>query len=101
MQREDTCLFTGLCLSDLMWVLMSFLFVFRHLAVTEDLHADLLKSQNALRLWQEYERLTGECCVLLNQHWERLGELMSSSDREENTVELLNSRMQSISVSNF
>lgn len=101
MQREDTHLIIGLCLSGPMWVLMSVLFVFRHLAVTEDLHADLLKAQNALRLWQEYERLTGECCVLLNQHWERLGELMSSSDREEITVELLNSRMQSISVSNF
>ncbi|XP_067239730.1 nesprin-2-like isoform X4 [Chanodichthys erythropterus] len=70
----------------------------RHLEVTEDLHADLLKAQKALRFWQEYERLTGECFVLLNQHWERLGELMSSSDREENTVELLNSRMQSIST---
>ncbi len=77
-----------------------FFFLFRHQAVTEDVHADLLKAQNALRLWLEYERLTGECCVHLNQHWERLGELMSSSDREENTVELLNSRMQGISVSN-
>ncbi|XP_016380976.1 nesprin-2-like [Sinocyclocheilus rhinocerous] len=70
----------------------------RHQAVTEDVHADLLKAQNALRLWLEYERLTGECCVQLNQHWERLGELMSSSDREENTVELLNSRMQGTSA---
>ncbi|XP_052390559.1 nesprin-2 isoform X4 [Carassius gibelio] len=69
----------------------------RHQAVTEDVHADLLKAQNALRLWLEYERLTGECCVQLNQHWERLRELMSSSDREENTAELLNSRMQGIS----
>ncbi|XP_016149734.1 nesprin-2-like [Sinocyclocheilus grahami] len=70
----------------------------RHQAVTEDVHADLLKAQNALRLWLEHEHLTGECCVHLNQHWERLGELMSSSDREENTVELLNSRMQGISA---
>ncbi|KAK7133211.1 hypothetical protein R3I94_015172 [Phoxinus phoxinus] len=70
----------------------------RHLSVIEDVHADLLMAQNELRLWLEYERLTGECCVLLNQHWNRLEELMSSSDREENTVELLNSRMQSIST---
>ncbi|XP_059369612.1 nesprin-2-like [Carassius carassius] len=70
----------------------------RHQAVIEDVHADLLKAQNALRFWLEYERLTGECCVHLNQHWERLGELMSSSDREENTVELLNSRMQAINA---
>ncbi|XP_050993997.1 nesprin-2 isoform X3 [Labeo rohita] len=68
----------------------------RHQAVTEDVHADLLKAQNALRLWLEYERLTGECCVHLNQHWERLGELMNSSYKLENAVELLNSRMQSI-----
>ncbi|XP_077075807.1 nesprin-2a [Siphateles boraxobius] len=70
----------------------------RQLLVIEDAHADLLKAQNELRLWLEYERLTGECCVLLNQHWNRLEELMSSSDREENTVEFLNSRMQSIST---
>ncbi|KAF4099427.1 hypothetical protein G5714_019553 [Onychostoma macrolepis] len=70
----------------------------QHQAVTEDVHADLLKAQNALRLWLEYERLTGECCVHLNQHWERLRELMSFSNREENTVELLNSRMQGISA---
>ncbi|XP_052441872.1 nesprin-2-like isoform X3 [Carassius gibelio] len=70
----------------------------RHQAVIGDVHADLLKAQNALRFWLEYERLTGECCVHLNQHWERLGELMSSSDREENTVELLNSRMQAINA---
>lgn len=102
MQREDrTCLIIWLCLSGPIWVLMSVLFVFRHLSVIEDVHADLLMAQNELRLWLEYERLTGECCVLLNQHWNKLEELMSSSDREENTVELLNSRMQSISVSNL
>lgn len=89
--------FTKMDFSGLMWVLM---FVFRHQAVTEDVHADLLKAQNALRLWLEYERLTGECCVHLNQHWERLGELMNSSYKLENAVELLNSRMQSINVSN-
>ncbi|KAG1964264.1 nesprin-2 [Pimephales promelas] len=70
----------------------------RHLSVTEDVHTDLLMAQNELRLWLEYNRLTGECCVILNQHWNRLEELMSSSDSEENTVELLNSRMQSIST---
>ncbi|XDV42021.1 hypothetical protein PO909_010774 [Leuciscus waleckii] len=70
----------------------------RHLSVIEDVHADLLMAKNELRLWLEYERLTGECCLLLNQHWNRLEELMSSSDKEENTVELLNSRMQSIST---
>ncbi|KAL1254649.1 hypothetical protein QQF64_016878, partial [Cirrhinus molitorella] len=70
----------------------------RHQAGTEDVHADLLKAQNVLRLWLEYEHLAGECCVHLNQHWERLGELTSSSDKEENTLELPNSRMQSISA---
>ncbi|XP_056337531.1 nesprin-2 isoform X2 [Danio aesculapii] len=70
----------------------------RHHAVTEDIHEDLLKAQNALELWLEYEHLTEECRVLLNQHWERLGELMNSSDRQENTVEMLNSRMQGISA---
>ncbi|XP_043093802.1 nesprin-2 isoform X3 [Puntigrus tetrazona] len=70
----------------------------RHQAVTEDVQADLLKAQNALLLWLEYEGLAEECCVHLNQHRERLGEFMSSSDREENTVELLNRRMQGISA---
>nr|XP_021324291.1 nesprin-2-like isoform X1 [Danio rerio] len=69
----------------------------RH-TVTEDVCEDLLKAQNALQLWLGYEHLTEECRVLLNQHWERLGELMNSSDREENTVEMLISRMQYISA---
>ncbi|XP_051500897.1 nesprin-2-like [Myxocyprinus asiaticus] len=70
----------------------------RHLAVIEDLRTDLLKAQDALRLWLEYERLTGECSALLNQHWERLEELLNSPATGENTAELLHSRMQSINV---
>ncbi|XP_051511030.1 LOW QUALITY PROTEIN: nesprin-2-like [Myxocyprinus asiaticus] len=70
----------------------------RHLAVIEDLHTDLLKAQDALHLWLEYDSVTGECSALLNQHWERLEELRSSPATEESTAELLYSRMQTINV---
>ncbi|XP_051954461.1 nesprin-2-like [Xyrauchen texanus] len=70
----------------------------RHLAVIEDLHTDLLKAQDALHLWLEYDSVTGECSALINQHWERLEELRSSPATEESTAELLYSRMQTISV---
>lgn len=72
----------------------------RCLAVIEDLRADSLKSQDALQLWSEYERLMGESQALLNQHWKKLEEILSSLTRGKNTEEHLNSRIQSINVSN-
>ncbi len=71
-----------------------FFFSFRHQAVTEDVHADLLKPRMHCGFGWNTSASQESAVFILNQHWERLGELMSSSDREENTVELLNSRMQ-------
>ncbi|TRY94947.1 hypothetical protein DNTS_013096, partial [Danionella cerebrum] len=65
----------------------------RQLAVSVDLHENLLKKQNELQLWLEYEHLSEMCRAILNQCWDSLIQLMHPPDTEENTVKLLNGRM--------
>ncbi|KAL6486315.1 hypothetical protein MHYP_G00057070 [Metynnis hypsauchen] len=64
----------------------------------QDVDAELQKAQSALNLWRDYSVLYGDCSVRLSRQWQKYEVVFSPLAKEENSMELLHSRLNAISV---
>ncbi|XP_017539502.1 nesprin-2 isoform X2 [Pygocentrus nattereri] len=70
----------------------------RWTVMVQDVGAELQKAQSALNLWRDYSMLYGDCSVRLSRQWQKYEVLFSPLAKEENSMELLHSRLNAISV---
>ncbi|KAI4900991.1 hypothetical protein NFI96_032985 [Prochilodus magdalenae] len=70
----------------------------RRTAMIQDVGAEFQKAQSALRLWQDYRRLYGDCSSCLSHQWQQYEVLLSPLAQEENSTELLHRRLSAIRV---